>query len=538
MKYKVLFADDEYWTREKMKTIIPWEKYHLEFMKPAENGEEVLEKILEEKPDILITDINMPYINGVELLKRINEKYSDIVTFIISGYDDFAYVKESFLQGSINYLLKPIGKIELVNALSKALEIISQRRQDEKQAKDEEMEILKSASLIQDREFSQLLEKEELPFTPNITMNNSVDFTGVTLILIKIHDMSELSAKYHYDMNLLSYSIKYEIKRRIDNEKVFIFNHIYRANEFIAVIDKEVEEIVSISRRLLLDFSKITTSPITIVISDNAYTLESIREAYIQTVTVLMTRPFQKNSIVLRADKGKNRTIKNRLTEADKNELVNLLQFGRKEEIIKLIFEKTGLLYCEQQGWDYLETRQTVKRILNLIQEFLMKRKNDPKEALLVDNSMEVIDKSLELLDVQYIKELLDDTLESVLTVGKEQASGDSMKEIVWQAMAYIEENYFEPLTLSMLAKRYHVESTYFSRLFRKETGENIMQCIARTRIERAKFYMQEVKINLTEIAFMVGYDDYTYFNKVFRKMEGISPREYRNKIEEKNGQI
>ena len=76
--YKVLFADDEYWTREKMARIIPWEKYSLEFLKPASDGEEVLERLSEEKPDILITDINMPYVNGVELLKKVHTEYPEM----------------------------------------------------------------------------------------------------------------------------------------------------------------------------------------------------------------------------------------------------------------------------------------------------------------------------------------------------------------------------------------------------------------------------------------------------------------------------
>ena len=95
--YKVLFADDEYWTREKMARIIPWEKYSLEFLKPASDGEEVLERLSEEKPDILITDINMPYVNGVELLKKVHTEYPELITFVISGYDDFEYVRDSFL---------------------------------------------------------------------------------------------------------------------------------------------------------------------------------------------------------------------------------------------------------------------------------------------------------------------------------------------------------------------------------------------------------------------------------------------------------
>ena len=78
-KYKVLFADDEYWTREKMARIIPWEKYSLEFLTPASDGEEVIERIEAEKPDILITDINMPYLNGVDLLKKLQKEYTEFL---------------------------------------------------------------------------------------------------------------------------------------------------------------------------------------------------------------------------------------------------------------------------------------------------------------------------------------------------------------------------------------------------------------------------------------------------------------------------
>ena len=191
-KYKVLIADDEYWTREKLRRMIEWEKYSLICLEPAANGEEVLKRMEEEHPDILITDINMPYINGVELLREIQKNYPDVIPFVISGYDDFDYVKDSFLAGSVNYLLKPVGKLDLVGVLSKALEKIS-----EKQSRN--LELQKTSSLIQDREFSRLLEKQNMPLTPNITTNSRMDFAGTSLILIKIHNMQELARAYHND---------------------------------------------------------------------------------------------------------------------------------------------------------------------------------------------------------------------------------------------------------------------------------------------------------------------------------------------------
>lgn len=130
ISYKVLVADDEYWTREKIRNMLNWQEYHMEFLEPAQDGEEVLARMESDSPDILITDINMPFVNGVELVEQVKEKYEDVVIFVISGYDDFEYVKRTLVAGAINYLLKPVTKIDLVNALSKALEIISQAKRE------------------------------------------------------------------------------------------------------------------------------------------------------------------------------------------------------------------------------------------------------------------------------------------------------------------------------------------------------------------------------------------------------------------------
>ena len=119
MKYKVLAADDEFWSRENIRNLIPWEEYSLEFLEPACDGEEVMERIAEEKPDIILTDINMPFLSGLELLQRLQNEYPEIITIAISGYDDFDKVKGVFVSGGLDYLLKPVGKEEMVKVLTR-----------------------------------------------------------------------------------------------------------------------------------------------------------------------------------------------------------------------------------------------------------------------------------------------------------------------------------------------------------------------------------------------------------------------------------
>lgn len=96
-KYKILIADDEYWVRRKLAALLDWEALGIQCLEPAKDGMETLERVRSEKPDILVTDINRPFLNGVELLQKVHQEQPEMVSFVVSGYDDFEYVKGSFL---------------------------------------------------------------------------------------------------------------------------------------------------------------------------------------------------------------------------------------------------------------------------------------------------------------------------------------------------------------------------------------------------------------------------------------------------------
>lgn len=157
MKYKVLAADDEFWSRENIRNLIPWEEYSLEFLEPACDGEEVMERIEEEKPDIILTDINMPFLSGLELLERLQKEYPEIITVAISGYDDFDKVKGVFVSGGLDYLLKPVGKEEMVKVLTKALNLLEERENTKSRMKPGRIREHKLSSFLEDSEYSALL---------------------------------------------------------------------------------------------------------------------------------------------------------------------------------------------------------------------------------------------------------------------------------------------------------------------------------------------------------------------------------------------
>jgi two-component system response regulator YesN len=125
MKIKVLAADDEYWIRENMKTIIDWEAHSFNFLEPAEDGEYALTVVRKERPDILITDISMPFLCGTDLIKTVCEELPETVCIALSGYSDFEFVRGALVAGAIDYLLKPVSAEDLLGVLEIAVTQLS-----------------------------------------------------------------------------------------------------------------------------------------------------------------------------------------------------------------------------------------------------------------------------------------------------------------------------------------------------------------------------------------------------------------------------
>ncbi|MCF0133794.1 MAG: helix-turn-helix domain-containing protein, partial [Blautia sp.] len=496
-------------------------------------GEQVLERIAAEQPDILITDINMPYLNGVELLQLVQKKYPALITFVISGYDDFSFVKDSFLAGSINYLMKPVGKIDLVNALSRALEIIAERQSKQELEKMQQIELQKASSFIKDQEFSQLLDRKMVSKLSTLAKNNHMDYVSACLILVKIHDLQDFIQIYSQDMNLLSMSVKKRLQEIEGDDRLLIFNYVYHANEFLIAGEMSGAKANRLAQQILKDFSAATKGAVTVIESEHCYCIENLYEAYVQDISCMMLRPFGKKGVAMKTDHEKEaqrRSIPGHINELHIRELQNCLKSRNLKGLKVLLFENIGLAHCEEQEWSYLEVRQTIQRFANLLMEEAAQK--DAQVMLDMQSMQEIADKAVERMDFDGIKEVLTEMMEFVLNVAQTEAT-DSIRSGIRQAVLYVDEHFRENLTLVSVAERFHIEKSYFSRMFRKETGENFVLYISRKRMEKAVEYMKKTEINLTEIAFMVGYDDYTYFNKVFRKTMGVSPREYRNRVGE-----
>lgn len=533
-KYRLLAADDEYWSRENIRSLISWSEYSIEFLEPACDGEEVMERIPREKPDIILTDINMPFLSGLELLERLHTEYPEVITVAVSGYDDFEKVKGVFISGGIDYLLKPVGKEEMVSVLTKALGILEDREAKKAQDENARLQEYKISSFLEDREYSALLSEKlygRAGAQPHVSSTRT--FSEVATVMVKFYDITEIAARYDHDVFWMSCSIKSKLKELLrEKSNAVVFNYSNKMSEFLIVGTADARALQQFAGQILEAFPRQEYGPVSVVLHEQASSLDDIGTIYREIIATLVTRPFQRTHCILRCpetDRGVSvPAFEKHIDSRLEDELYHLLSTKQKANAARLIFETSDFEHCAENGWSYLEVKQYVGRVTTLLLGYV--QKNLPELGAQTEESMENVDYYMKCLDAGAMTETLKIILDSLWENGTRKQS-DSVMGLVEQIHDYIETAYYENITLASLAGAYHVDASYLSRMFSKKYGETIIAFVTRVRLEHAVRLMQDQEKKLETISFLVGYDDYNYFSRVFRKKMGMSPSEYRGKL-------
>lgn len=536
MKYKVLAADDEFWSRENIRSLIPWEEYSLEFLEPACDGEEVLERIPEEKPDIILTDINMPFLSGLELLQRLQNEYPNIVTIAISGYDDFDKVKGVFVSGGLDYLLKPVGKEELVKVLTKALGILEERENAKKHDETSRIQEHKLSSFLEDSEYSALLSGKLYGQSASQTHVSSTNtFSEVATLMVKFYNIAEIAEQFDHDNLQMSWSIKSRLRELTGTDgNAIIFNNSNKMSEFLSVKTADAKELRALAENILKEFPLEEYGPVSVVLHEQTSSLDDIGTVYRELISTLVTRPFSRSHCILSCPEEKNtvemQTIGKSAPAHMETELYHLLSTGQKSETEKLIFRTCDFKHCDDGTWSYLDVKQYAGRITGILYRYVQEK--CPELTAQAEEAMDNIDYYMKCLNAPSLFASLKILLDSLWESGEDKgADSSSVVQQVEQIHRYIEQSYHENITLTALAEQYHMDASYLSRIFSQKYGETIIAFLTRIRMEKAAELMKNQDKKLETISFLVGYDDYNYFSRVFRKKMGCSPREYRNNL-------
>lgn len=547
---KVFLVEDEYAIREGIKRSIHWERDGFELVGEAGDGEVALPKIIKSKPDILITDIRMPFMDGLELSRLVKSEMPDIKIIVLSGYDDFNYAKQAISIGVEEYILKPVSEETLMEELKKVAEIISKEKQEnearEKYVHDmEEIRILEQQKFLHDMIDGKLSIQESMALGKKLGIEVTAECYSILLMQVFSGNSGE--------SDIDSYSgIKEDIYSRIkdncnDIPNVFLYDQVGDVLCFLIKADSEEE---------LRDMIRRGTESIRNLMKDHMDMLyfmaigkivERIRDvniSYADASRKFAERYMLEESAIFdgteKKDKksGKADPVIEEKAATDKIDLNNI-DAGKISQKTILHFLKNGTIaevddfteeYFSSIGYEVMESMMLRQYVLveallsaaafmktvgvegKELEEILGDTKDPTGYASSVDSAKE------------YIQKLLNTILEY-----RNKLSDQKYIEIIDKAKEYIQNNYQnEDMSLQSVALEVNVSSNHFSAIFRKETGETFIDYLTEVRMEKARTLLVCTAMKTSEIGFQVGYRDPHYFSYIFKKTQGMSPKEYR----------
>ncbi|RIX59645.1 response regulator [Paenibacillus nanensis] len=526
----VIIVDDELLMRIGLKSMIPWEEHGFVITGEAQNGKEALELAQRQAPDLIITDIKMPVMDGLELIRKASSGYPACQFIILSCLDEFQYAQEAVRLGATDYLIKSDLKQEhLQSVLGTVRKKAAQFRQTPENSLPtgqykEGIGYLKEtlfkelfSGFRDDSDIMRSKESLQISLTPE----------DVVIAKLRINHFHELRRKYvEQDEKLLRYSIvniMEEIVPRRWNKEIIVEN----SSDYLLIMNlpdtasnRPAREILGpLLGKIVTAMQEFLNISISVGVSGVSSGYGGLRKAYREADAALANLFFEPVSDVLYYDSPAGRMQRSRdsflITREESAELRRRIDVGNAEADLDRLRRR---LYDEgvtEQG-----CRKAYMRILALISSCfpsvpeLLAEGQTPYEHMLYEEKLE----GLHSLAIRFLRQSLN-LNRALVNVPQSYAN---------QAKAIILERYAEDISLQTVAGQINVNPSYLSRVFKEETGENFIGYLTRIRIEKAKQLLKSKAYKVYEVASLTGYPNTAYFSKLFKKATGVTPEEYR----------
>lgn len=516
--YKVLIVDDERMIREGMRKVIPWEELEIDQVITAASGSEALEIIEQEMPDIMITDISMAEMTGLELIEKVLETAPELRILVLTGYDSFEYARECLRLRVQDFLLKPIDENLLTECISKQVAYL---KEEEKRREKNNMLLRTegiSAQIELEKTMSDLVhgeKKEEAVKLIEEQFNLRRNRSLMIAVLMPEQDIGyakqDEAFRFRQTRNICLSVIDTKglgiTFSDGDDDKIIIALYVDKCGS-------EGANVISDLLGILKD--EFGSAP-KAAIGNEVIGFENIDTSYQDAIYLLQNDKMDIHQILQTQNVIKRSHMFQEVYEELKNEMcANVSDYPYVMHVFdafcmatksynlsgisvrKFCFELLADIY-----YAYIAAGGTVKD--QKLEKF-MESLNGADGAV-----------SLEL-SKQYLMKMLG---------GEEK----DVHEIVGKAKRYINSHLADDLSVSNIAEILFVSPNYFSRLFKRVTGQGCNEYIVRKRIEKACVLLGTTNFNTGKIAGMVGYNDTNYFSMAFKKHCGVSPTRYRSEV-------
>jgi two-component system, response regulator YesN len=528
---KALIVDDENHVRDGIKILADWEQNGIQEIYEAGNGEEAIKLIQIIRPEIIFSDMKMPKVDGTQLLEWIKENHPNSKTIVVTGYDDYHYMRKAIHFGSSDYLLKPIEPEILNQTLEKAVSEWKKEDVERKRNETSSLLINEMKPVFRDRKLTQLMKSDSIQDEKYEVFEWLQQSRQYILALVRV--TGKTIEAFQGDRDLTYFSILNVINEILMEYECGIgFRYLSKKGQIIIIFWDKFERIENHLVRMYRALKELMDISCPIAVGKLVNSSTRLMDSYHQAREVLLNRDIlidSENRVFIKSLQSPP-IVKSLMSYAPSIELaIKTGEIGAFEELINQIAE-------DLTENNYLSLRQ----LLNLQNEYMVISNKWFKYYNFSFKEPEGIEERLELFfdsngtfKLEEYKKRIKREIATFLKKVK-KSTLQKNKNIIIDIEKYLQENFDRDVKLQEISEHFYISREYISRKFKQEFNENISDYIVRIRMEKAKSLLKNSQLKIYEIANMIGYQDDKYFRKVFKKVEGITPNEYRAEYEKR----
>lgn len=534
--YKLVIVDDEPSVLNGLTRYVDWAACGIELVGTADDGDTGLALIGELKPDIVLTDVKMPAMDGITMANEICNRLPGTKIVFISGHDNVDYLKSALQIHAVDYIFKPVSRKELIGVMEQVVQTLDEEQRDRRMKSELQVKLAQSMpflrekflmSLIRDRLAPENVREKiaflELPISPegpymvlSITLDNAAQVMG---------------ERTERDKQLLSYAALNIIHELIGQElKGVTFEN--RPGEFVVILTLEEKEagepLFQLAENIRDNLGKWLKISVTIGVGEQAEHLSLLPQSYKRAREAADQRWYLGKNQVLTMDSLKPDEENRYRFELEAAErILSALKAGdgeRLQQEVGDIFDflsankKNGFLYARNAGLEMILLASRALLEQNALTEEWETKEAAAWEAVLQQETVAELQEWLN----GYLQEIC-----AFIAAKRSSRPGGVIERI----RRFIEANYALDLSVAQIAEDVYLSPTYVSLLYKQETGETLFEYLTKVRIERAKELLQDPRNKFYEISGAVGYSDPSHFSKLFKKVTGLTPSAYREQL-------
>lgn len=527
----MMVVDDEEHARTGIKSVIDWNEYGINIVAEACDGAEALELLDELHVDILLADIRMPEIDGLELIEIVNKTYPHIKSIIMSGFEEFDYAKQAMKLGANDYLVKPSRTQEIVDTVLRVTRVIQEEKEQAERLERLKEGFRESLPMVKEKALSKLIASEDASRNKllNLLAIGGLVFPhryfGIARIQIDHHQGDQ--ADDTVDFEWKKFSI---INICEETFQPLCFCVAFEdQDDLVAILNSEesmdVSQVTTVVQQLKANVKKYLNLSISVALGSIDKTINQLHNANLHATHALDSRFFMGSGKVLNYEE---------LPEEEPRESSYPIEL--EELIIQAISagDHKKLTECIQLFRQILHSEITFKdRVLK------------PTFALFFALYRFCIEKGLEVDDIfgqnlntfvqKFTRSDLDsiysELLEIALSISKKFNEKKQNNQLLESAIDFIRENYNKDINRETVANAVYITPGYLSLLFKQHMKMNFLDYLHKVRMEQACELLKNPGLRIADIALNVGYNDEKYFFQVFKKYIGMTPKQYRNTI-------